>query len=184
MASLFGSTSFLSHPLTRTYHLASSQTPSPSTPPSQPPQTPPSPSPSLSTSSADQLKPAPSKVEQQRSTTNVDSTDWIASTLTRRFGLGAGLAWAAFLAVGVVSEQIKTRLEVSQEVANTRSSIHLPFQWFSRYSCSEYVISLASEASGILGIVVNNRMPPRCLLWFPTKIVEHQNGFYYKKKLN
>uniref|UniRef100_A0A9I9CDS4 peptidylprolyl isomerase n=1 Tax=Cucumis melo TaxID=3656 RepID=A0A9I9CDS4_CUCME len=120
MASLFGSTSFLSHPLTRTYHLASSQTPSPSTPPSQPPQTPPSPSPSLSTSSADQLKPAPSKVEQQRSTTNVDSTDWIASTLTRRFGLGAGLAWAAFLAVGVVSEQIKTRLEVSQEVANTR----------------------------------------------------------------
>ncbi|KGN64167.1 peptidyl-prolyl cis-trans isomerase FKBP17-2, chloroplastic [Cucumis sativus] len=121
MASLFGSTSFLSHPLTRTYHLASSQTPSPSTPPSQPPQTPPSPSPSLSASSSEQLKPAPSKVEQQRSTTNVDSTDWIASTLTRRFGLGAGLAWAAFLAVGVVSEQIKTRLEVSQEEANTRN---------------------------------------------------------------
>ncbi|XP_051152770.1 peptidyl-prolyl cis-trans isomerase FKBP17-2, chloroplastic [Andrographis paniculata] len=53
-------------------------------------------------------------------TTAVDSTDWIASTLTRRFGIGAGLAWVAFLAVGVVSEQIKTRLEVSQQAANTR----------------------------------------------------------------
>lgn len=52
--------------------------------------------------------------------TNVETTDWIASSLTRRFGLGAGLAWAGFLAVGVVSEQIKTRLEVSQEQANTR----------------------------------------------------------------
>ncbi|XP_022137092.1 peptidyl-prolyl cis-trans isomerase FKBP17-2, chloroplastic [Momordica charantia] len=122
MASLFGSTAFLSHPLTRTYHLASSasQTPPPSTPPSQPPQTPP-PSPSLTTSSSEPLAPAPTKVEQQRPTTNVESTDWIASTLTRRFGLGAGLAWAAFLAVGVVSEQIKTRLEVSQEEANTRN---------------------------------------------------------------
>ncbi|XP_022923724.1 peptidyl-prolyl cis-trans isomerase FKBP17-2, chloroplastic [Cucurbita moschata] len=124
MASFFGSNTFLSHPLTRTYHLASSQTPSPSpspsTPPSQPPQTP-SPSPSLSTTSSEPPKPAPTKVEQQRPTTNVESTDWIASTLTRRFGLGAGLGWAAFLAFGVISEQIKTRLEVSQEVANTRN---------------------------------------------------------------
>ncbi|KAL0425330.1 UNVERIFIED_CONTAM: putative serine/threonine-protein kinase SIS8 [Sesamum radiatum] len=52
--------------------------------------------------------------------TNVESTDWIASTLTRRFGIGAGLAWVGFLAVGVVSEQIKTRFEVSQQEANTR----------------------------------------------------------------
>lgn len=49
-----------------------------------------------------------------------DSTDWIASSLTRRFGLGAGLAWVAFLAVGVVSEQIKTRFEASQQEANTK----------------------------------------------------------------
>lgn len=40
--------------------------------------------------------------------------------MTRRFGLGAGLAWAAFLAVGVVSEQIKTRYEASQQEANTK----------------------------------------------------------------
>lgn len=52
--------------------------------------------------------------------TNVDSTDWIATSLTRRFGLGAGLAWVGFLAFGVVSEQIKTRFEVSQQQANTR----------------------------------------------------------------
>ncbi|CAI0380565.1 unnamed protein product [Linum tenue] len=33
-----------------------------------------------------------------------DSTDWIASSLTRRFGLGASLAWFGFLAAGVISE--------------------------------------------------------------------------------
>lgn len=52
--------------------------------------------------------------------TKVETTDWIASSLTRRFGLGAGLAWVSFLAFGVVSEQIKTRLEVSQQQANIR----------------------------------------------------------------
>ncbi|KAK9278505.1 hypothetical protein L1049_028072 [Liquidambar formosana] len=77
-------------------------------------------------SSTEIQTPVSVKVQQQKpikaatSTTTADSTDWIASTLTRRFGLGAGLAWAAFLAVGVVSEQIKTRLEVSQQEANTR----------------------------------------------------------------
>ena len=50
-----------------------------------------------------------------------DSTDWIASSLTRRSGIGAGLAWAGFLAVGVVSEQLKTRFEVAQQQANTKS---------------------------------------------------------------
>lgn len=62
-------------------------------------------------------------VEKQRADkprTTAESTDWIASTLTRRFGIGAGLAWVGFLAVGVVSEQIKTRLEVSREEASTR----------------------------------------------------------------
>lgn len=52
--------------------------------------------------------------------TTAESTDWIASNLTRRFGLGAGLAWAGFLAFGVLSEQIKTRFEVSQQEASTR----------------------------------------------------------------
>lgn len=50
----------------------------------------------------------------------METTDWVASSLTRRFGIGAGLAWAGFLAFGVISEQIKTRIEVSQEEANTR----------------------------------------------------------------
>lgn len=56
--------------------------------------------------------------------TSVESTDWISSTLTRRFGIGAGLAWVGFLAVGVLSEQIKTRFEVSQQEANTRYDIY------------------------------------------------------------
>lgn len=67
------------------------------------------------------------KAQQQKpikpvtSSTKVDSTDWIATSLTKRFGLGAGLAWVGFLAFGVISEQIKTRLEVSQQEANTRN---------------------------------------------------------------
>lgn len=44
----------------------------------------------------------------------------IASRLTRRFGLAGGLAWVGFLAFGVIGEQIKTRLEVASEEANTR----------------------------------------------------------------
>jgi hypothetical protein len=49
-----------------------------------------------------------------------DSTDWISSSLTRRFGLGAGLAWVGVLAFGVISEQIKTRNEVFLEAQGTR----------------------------------------------------------------
>ena len=49
-----------------------------------------------------------------------DSTDWISSNLTRRFGLGAGLAWVGVLAFGVISEQIKTRNEVFLEAQGTR----------------------------------------------------------------
>ncbi|KAH9293449.1 hypothetical protein KI387_022615 [Taxus chinensis] len=58
--------------------------------------------------------------KESRRRMQADSTDWIASSLTRRFGIGAGLAWFAFLAFGVISEQIKTRLEVSQEQQNIR----------------------------------------------------------------
>jgi FKBP-type peptidyl-prolyl cis-trans isomerase len=49
-----------------------------------------------------------------------DSSDPIASAITRRFGLGGGLAWAGILAFGVVSEQIKTRIEQAEEAKNTR----------------------------------------------------------------
>ncbi|KAL4633070.1 hypothetical protein ACB092_04G094700 [Castanea dentata] len=130
MASIFGSPPFMSHPLTKTqFSSSSSQTPpptppSPSTPPSQPQS--PAPSQQLSTSSSNQQAPVSVNVQQDFKPTKpkpatADSTDWIASTLTRRFGLGAGLAWAAFLAVGVISEQIKTRIEVSQQETNTRN---------------------------------------------------------------
>ncbi|KAL5544997.1 hypothetical protein UlMin_008781 [Ulmus minor] len=129
MATFFGSPPSLSHPITRTHHFSSSsQTPPPPSPPPTPPSQPQTPPPNqqLSTTLSKQPGPVPAKVQQQQpskpaGSTKADSTDWIASSLTRRFGLGAGLAWAAFLAVGVVSEQIKTRLEVSEQEANTRN---------------------------------------------------------------
>lgn len=55
-----------------------------------------------------------------RTTPVPDSTDWVASTLTRRFGIGGGLAWVAVLTFGVVSEQIKTRREIASEKENTK----------------------------------------------------------------
>ncbi|XP_052182226.1 peptidyl-prolyl cis-trans isomerase FKBP17-2, chloroplastic isoform X2 [Diospyros lotus] len=113
MATFFGSPPFLSNPIARTHHFSSSQTPPPP-PPSQ----------RLSSSLTEPPAPVSAKVQQQKpakaSTSSVESTDWIATNLTRRFGLGAGLAWAAFLGFGVLSEQIKTRFEVSQQEANTR----------------------------------------------------------------
>ena len=44
-----------------------------------------------------------------------DSTDAIATFLTRRFGLAGGLAWLGVLTFGVVSEHLKTRGEVARE---------------------------------------------------------------------
>ncbi|KAJ8753655.1 hypothetical protein K2173_026331 [Erythroxylum novogranatense] len=126
MASFFSSSPFLAQPLTGINHFSSSsEPPPPPKPPSQPQSSIPSP-PRLSSKSSSEQQPPPvsAKVQQQKlttSTTKVESTDWVASSLTRRFGLGAGLAWAAFLAVGVISEQVKTRFEVSQEEANTRN---------------------------------------------------------------
>lgn len=119
---------FLSHPLSRTHqHLVS---PCSKTPPPQPPTTPPSQldstslekpiTPIVLETSTSNVNDSVKKPGKASGSTTVDTTDWIASSLTRRFGLGAGLAWVGFLAVGVISEQIKTRLEVSQEQANTR----------------------------------------------------------------
>ncbi|KAL2478904.1 Peptidyl-prolyl cis-trans isomerase FKBP17-2 [Forsythia ovata] len=124
MATFFGSPQFLSLPKTRTNYLSSSS----QTPPPQPPYQPPQPQTTapntqqLSSNAVEPPPPAAAKVQQQKpvTKTSVDSTDWISSTLTRRFGIGAGLAWVGFLAVGVLSEQIKTRFEVSQQDANTR----------------------------------------------------------------
>lgn len=117
MAAFFSPSTFLSHQISRTNYVFSSK----QTPPNQPQPSQsqnPTPPQQLNTAAADTAKVQ----KQKRSTSSsvVESTDWIASSLTRRFGLGAGLAWAGFLAIGVLSEQIKTRFEVSQEVANTR----------------------------------------------------------------
>lgn len=48
-----------------------------------------------------------------------ETPDGIASFLTRRFGLKGGLAWLGFLTFGVVSEQVKTRLEEKYALDNT-----------------------------------------------------------------
>ena len=119
MATFFGSPPIISLPLTRSHHISSSsQTPPPTSP--QQPQPP-------STDVNEESVQVSTKAQQQKpinpvtSSTKVESTDWIATSLTRRFGLGAGLAWVGFLAFGVISEQIKTRFEVSQQEANTRS---------------------------------------------------------------
>lgn len=55
--------------------------------------------------------------QQKQAGRSADSTDWISSQLTRRFGIAGGLAWLGFLTFGAVSEQIKTRLEVASEEA-------------------------------------------------------------------
>jgi FKBP-type peptidyl-prolyl cis-trans isomerase len=69
-------------------------------------------------SSSDAPPPPPAAAPRARRA--ADSSDPIASAITRRFGLGGGLAWAGILAFGVVSEQIKTRIEQAEESKNTR----------------------------------------------------------------
>ncbi|KAL3141017.1 hypothetical protein ABBQ32_005532 [Trebouxia sp. C0010 RCD-2024] len=49
-----------------------------------------------------------------------DSSDWVASAVTRRFGLAGGLAWVGVLTFGVLSEQIKTRIEQADEAKSTQ----------------------------------------------------------------
>ena len=44
----------------------------------------------------------------------------MATFLTRRFGLAGGLAWLGVLTFGVVSEQVKTRLETEEERAGAK----------------------------------------------------------------
>ncbi|KAH7679523.1 Peptidyl-prolyl cis-trans isomerase Fpr3/Fpr4-like protein [Dioscorea alata] len=101
-------------------HLSCSQSPQIPPPSSPSQQQPLNPISSSSPSNPNPQRPQP-PLKPRVSSPQPESTDWVASTLTRRFGLGAGLAWVAFLAVGVVSEQIKTRFEASQQASNTRT---------------------------------------------------------------
>ena len=52
-----------------------------------------------------------------------ESTDAVATFLTRRFGIAGGLAWLGILTFGVVSEQIKTRLEVKRATEGTKDVV-------------------------------------------------------------
>eukprot|EP00878_Enallax_costatus_P022070 GHUV01023402.1.p1 GENE.GHUV01023402.1~~GHUV01023402.1.p1 ORF type:complete len:200 (+),score=56.03 GHUV01023402.1:529-1128(+) len=56
----------------------------------------------------------------RRKVREADTTDAVASFLSRRFGLAGGLAWLGFLAIGTLGEQVKTRMEVAAEKAGTR----------------------------------------------------------------
>ena len=48
-----------------------------------------------------------------------ESTDAVATFMTRRFGLKGGLAWVGALTFGVLSEQLKTRRETREAIENT-----------------------------------------------------------------
>lgn len=58
-----------------------------------------------STSVREAVRAAESGTQKRRR--EADSTDWMATQLTRRFGLAGGLAWVGFLAVGVIGEQVR-----------------------------------------------------------------------------
>ena len=77
------------------------------------------------TSVREALKAAEQRQAQRQPSGNrsADSTDWISSQLTRRFGIAGGLAWLGFLTFGAVSEQIKTRLEVASEEAGRKVTV-------------------------------------------------------------
>ncbi|KAI8466037.1 MAG: FKBP-type peptidyl-prolyl cis-trans isomerase [Monoraphidium minutum] len=65
-------------------------------------------------------EPAADAEERPKQRRKAESTDAIASFLTRRFGLAGGLAWLGFLAVGTLGEQIKTRIQVDAEEKGAR----------------------------------------------------------------
>lgn len=73
---------------------------------------------------AKQILNSVKETKSSSSTTNrrqADSTDFMATFLTRRFGLKGGLAWLGLLTFGVVSEQLKTRRETREEKENTKA---------------------------------------------------------------
>eukprot|EP00775_Hariotina_reticulata_P014184 gene14184-14328_t len=75
-------------------------------------------------STDDHLSVATSSIDAEGTTSRrvraPDSTDAVASFLSRRFGLAGGLAWLGVLAIGTLGEQVKTRMEVAAEKAGTQ----------------------------------------------------------------
>ena len=62
-----------------------------------------------------QQQPREKRNGRRRRQPQADSTDAVATFLTRRFGLKGGVAWLGLLTFGVVSEQAKTRWERREE---------------------------------------------------------------------
>ncbi|CAM0875218.1 unnamed protein product [Alopecurus aequalis] len=123
MATFLGSSpAFLARPAAKPHvSCAPPSRPPSAQPPSEQPPTPPPQQQPMQAQAQPQPQPQPAPARApKRAATPADSTDWVASSLTRRFGIGAGLAWVGFLAFGVVSEQLKTRFEVAQQEANTK----------------------------------------------------------------
>lgn len=69
----------------------------------------------------EQVKETTTKKKNNNNRRQADSTDFMATFLTRRFGLKGGLAWLGLLTFGVVSEQLKTRRETREEKENTKA---------------------------------------------------------------
>jgi len=57
---------------------------------------------------------------KRRKVREAESTDAVATFLTRRFGIAGGLGWLGFLAIGTLGEQVKTRMEVAEVEQGTR----------------------------------------------------------------
>jgi FKBP-type peptidyl-prolyl cis-trans isomerase len=68
-------------------------------------------------------EPLPVSVKASNSPNRMkaESTDWVATQLTRRFGIAGGLVWFGFLTFGVVSEQLKTRFEIATEESGQKN---------------------------------------------------------------
>jgi len=116
MATLLGSSpAFLARPVAKPHSISCAQVPRPPSAQNQPP-----PGEQPQQQQQQSVQAQPQQAARPKRAGGADSTDRVASSPTRRFGIGAGLAWAGFLAVGVVSEQLKTRFEVAQQQANTK----------------------------------------------------------------
>lgn len=73
------------------------------------------------TTTANEPLPASLKAGNSPNRMKAESTDWVATQLTRRFGIAGGLAWLGFLTFGVVSEQLKTRYEIATEESGQKN---------------------------------------------------------------
>ena len=88
--------------------------------PRPPPAPPPPPPPPLPSAPASKPTDAVMRGGKGGGKRQADSTDAVATFLTRRFGIAGGLAWLGILTFGVVSEQLKTRREVREAIENTK----------------------------------------------------------------